>query len=389
MTSKVETLTTVNTYPFLEDGHPSDQAVAFVDRDTKAGGSHHQKILMVCGSRGIVGFFGGLDVFDDRVRPTTAIGPFSLVGGSPLFDTHCMVVGDAAADLYKIAKDRFSTCQSSAYPTRSFNEVNLSPVYANATVQFAATPSKVEKAARKHLVRFATTDGRFNGTTKDVWSQLQYAIDRAEQYVYGQDQYFWSLAAAERLNAAAKRGVAVVLLSPADAIAAPGAPGLRRNFVSKLLDGLSPEQANRVCICCRKDMGIALSGTNFDGPGNYVHSKLWIFDDALSIVGSANCNDRGYSHDSEVIGAFTDTESAFDVETNWTAPKTTTARGLRIRLWQQHLCLPRKHVYDAISAILYWRYPRRSGRIENLYGPFLLRAQDPVLDKPIPASDLE
>jgi phosphatidylserine/phosphatidylglycerophosphate/cardiolipin synthase-like enzyme len=56
----------------------------------------------------------------------------------------------------------------------------------------------------------------------------------------------------------------------------------------------------------------------------YVHSKTWIFDDKLLISGSANCNRRGYSHDSELNFAVYDTEETWVRET-------------RARIWMRRL----------------------------------------------------
>jgi len=35
------------------------------------------------------------------------------------------------------------------------------------------------------------------------------------------------------------------------------------------------------------------------GTHTYVHAKMWIFDDELAVIGSANCNRRGWQSDSE------------------------------------------------------------------------------------------
>lgn len=42
----------------------------------------------------------------------------------------------------------------------------------------------------------------------------------------------------------------------------------------------------------------------------WVHSKTWVFDDQLAIVGSANVNRRGFSHDSEAGVAFGDRDGS-------------------------------------------------------------------------------
>src|SRR5208337_1953172 len=68
-------------------------------------------------------------------------------------------------------------------------------------------------------------------------------------------------------------------------------------------------------------------GQFFRSEGNspfYVHSKTWIFDDEFLISGSANCNRRGYSHDSELDFAVC-------------SPTTDFVKQTRIRLWRRRL----------------------------------------------------
>jgi phosphatidylserine/phosphatidylglycerophosphate/cardiolipin synthase-like enzyme len=59
-----------------------------------------------------------------------------------------------------------------------------------------------------------------------------------------------------------------------------------------------------------------------------VHSKTWIFDDSFALVGSANCNRRGYSHDSEVAAGIFDPTAAESLPF---------PQDLRINLWLKHL----------------------------------------------------
>ena len=71
----------------------------------------------------------------------------------------------------------------------------------------------------------------------------------------------------------------------------------RNNFLLKL----ATAGGDKVAICqyrSRGDLKI-LFGLPHQG-AFYIHSKTWIFDDLFLITGSANCNRRGYSHDSEL-----------------------------------------------------------------------------------------
>jgi phosphatidylserine/phosphatidylglycerophosphate/cardiolipin synthase-like enzyme len=61
----------------------------------------------------------------------------------------------------------------------------------------------------------------------------------------------------------------------------------------------------------------------------YIHSKTWIFDDELAIIGSANCNRRSWEHDSEVAAVILDTRKVDG--------GATFAQALRMKLWAGHL----------------------------------------------------
>jgi phosphatidylserine/phosphatidylglycerophosphate/cardiolipin synthase-like enzyme len=63
--------------------------------------SHHQKVLVIKGSQGLVGFCGGLDIAKDR------IGQQRFHVGSPFHDVHCRIRGDATADLIALFVNRW------------------------------------------------------------------------------------------------------------------------------------------------------------------------------------------------------------------------------------------------------------------------------------------
>ncbi|WP_448133346.1 phospholipase D-like domain-containing protein [Stenotrophomonas rhizophila] len=72
----------------------------------------------------------------------------------------------------------------------------------------------------------------------------------------------------------------------------------------------------------------------------YVHSKLLIVDDAVAIIGSANCNDRSLegTGDTEIAAVIVDTETKVRNLGNGTMVGTRTfARELRLRLWKKFL----------------------------------------------------
>jgi phosphatidylserine/phosphatidylglycerophosphate/cardiolipin synthase-like enzyme len=93
--------------------------------------------------------------------------------------------------------------------------------------------------------------------------------------------------------------------------------------------------------------------------GSYVHSKTWVFDDGYAIIGSANCDNRGYTHDTEVAAGIADA-NLLDVHLGESF-----ATDLRARLWHKHLGLPHAHLRDWDKAIGFWKKPPPSAMVED------------------------
>ena len=80
---------------------------------------------------------------------------------------------------------------------------------------------------------------------------------------------------------------------------------------------------------------------------------MFIFDDQFAIIGSANCNNRGYNHYSEVVaGILGNVESDMNF-----------AKELRIRLWQEHLNRSRSDVTDPLTSARHWFSPAESSSV--------------------------
>jgi phosphatidylserine/phosphatidylglycerophosphate/cardiolipin synthase-like enzyme len=82
------------------------------------------------------------------------------------------------------------------------------------------------------------------------------------------------------------------------------------------------------------------------GPRSYVHAKTWVFDDELAIIGSANCNRRGWESDSEVVAAVLDKPASLK------APSF--AQALRTVLWARHLGIPEETARSSSAAFQFW-----------------------------------
>jgi phosphatidylserine/phosphatidylglycerophosphate/cardiolipin synthase-like enzyme len=171
------------------------------------------------------------------------------------------------------------------------------------------------------------------------------AIDRAERYIYIENQYLWpevylgldsllwgersddSMAVLEALGAALDRGTRVTLVLPDH-------PNCGRRFTDGGIMWLrqragQTEAEERLTV-----FTLGSSEEAAQVPGGvryrpvYVHAKVMIVDDVWWTAGSANLNSRGLRTDAEI---------------NVAALSPVTAKGMRLGLWAEHLRLADIH----------------------------------------------
>ena len=183
----------------------------------------------------------------------------------------------------------------------------------------------------------------------DAWPIISNSISEARRYIYVEDQYFWSEWAAQRLAAALpniERLIVMVTFDAADVTSM----NLRHASIDRLFASIkSDADKKKVGIYNRKE-----------AHERYIHSKMLIIDDEVAIIGSANMNNRGYTHDSEVIGIFTDPD--WDDPNgpragHWYAMELNFARKLRMQIWAEHLRVDAERLFDPLAAAMYWENP--------------------------------
>jgi phosphatidylserine/phosphatidylglycerophosphate/cardiolipin synthase-like enzyme len=307
-------------------------------------------MVVVRGSAGIYGLCGGVDINADRVQV------LERGKGQPLHDVHVEVRGPAAQDLVNVFTERWY-----AHPwARKYEESgrllglrvpyahDVSPTTPGQVVRVATTFNRVDpddlyKVKRRACKRSrATRDGLFG------------AIGDARRFIYFEDQYMTSLAVADALGAAAKNVAYVLALITGGEISdLPQVWRRRKEFIERAKAKLGDKLHVYYLIDPQHSV---------DAQENtYVHAKVWILDDELAYVGSANVNNRGLSSDSEV-GVF-----VCDKRTTATPPYGF-AKDLRMRLWKRHLGLD---VVDGYNGIDKWVTPPKdsTGRRVRSYDP--------------------
>ncbi|HEY5247709.1 MAG TPA: phospholipase D-like domain-containing protein, partial [Dermatophilaceae bacterium] len=155
----------------------------------------------------------------------------------------------------------------------------------------------------------------------------------ATQLIYLEDQYLWSVEAAEMVAAALRRAPALRFIAVIPKLPdQDGRFSTAPNLVSraKVLRVLNEAGGDRVAV-----YGLE----NHQGTPVYVHAKVCAIDDTWVSVGSDNLNRRSWTHDSEITCASMSRGEG-----------PTFARELRIRLATEHLDLPDQQAADVVGA---------------------------------------
>ena len=304
-------------------------------------GSHHQKLLIVKRGETLVGYCGGIDMNPDRVR---VVAPNR---GQPHHDTHCRVIGPSAHDLLSTFISRWRHHPSSAGlgSLRGEGEPVPAPVArpapgdapfgGPAAVLIARTFNPVHP--RPPLVV----------AERSIKPILLEAIRNARRFIYCEDQYLFDLDTADALAAAIPRLAHVTILIPGNAITVTLSKEYRRDFVERVHARLSPADRAKFGVFQLTVPGVTPPPF---GDHTYVHSKSWVFDDELAVIGTANCNRRSYTFDSEVSAFIFDRPS--DNRRSW-------AQQYRMKLWEHHLGVPGSSLADGVAGARLWRSAAR------------------------------
>jgi phosphatidylserine/phosphatidylglycerophosphate/cardiolipin synthase-like enzyme len=324
---------------------------AFMDGRLLDAGSHHQKVLVVFGSEGgadtLTAFVGGIDFNPDRLFPKGTAGAGQA--GGPMHDVHCRVRGPAAADILQTFVERW-TDSDVAFALDGLGVPK--PLRGSAMTLASSAPGRLD-------VQIARTYG--NGTAhpithgtygfapsgeKTIQAMMLKAIRAATRYIYIEDQYLVNMATSRALVAALPNIKHLTILIPHPKLSdMPGIWARRKAFIAPLRQA----GGSKVRVMVR-------SGWQSQQSHSYVHAKTWVFDDRFAVIGSANVNLRGWTHDSEIV------VGVFDQSTN-DYPSFTFAHRLRIKLWAEHLNMTGADNYallaDPIASAKYW-FARRT-----------------------------
>jgi phosphatidylserine/phosphatidylglycerophosphate/cardiolipin synthase-like enzyme len=320
-------------------------------------GSHHQKFAVVLNRDGLVAYCGGMDFGSDRLK-----------GGAynrPWHDVQVRVIGTGAVDLWRTFYNRWIdqiggpygpyTCPRPLYPQAadppgSGQSVQILCTFGNGSQHLGLNtrktlpePNFLQFRRQGRAYQFAPTGER------SIYRLLIKAIRATRFSIYLEDQY---LVASEPIQS--ERSLTWEL---SKILALPSFQGM-----IVLTNGVGTIQGELFQVNYRRqrfwDQVSRLAPGKISvwaykgGPTSpyWMHSKTWIFDDILAIVGSANCNRRGYCHDSEIAVAVLDPKAAENLPF---------AHDLRVKLWLKHLNsrkarVSQKDVVDFAQGMKLW-----------------------------------
>lgn len=317
-------------------------AVILDDR-LRLAGCFHQKSVVVADSSGVTAFLGGMDMATDRLakaKPKTG----------PWHDVQVRLRGPAAADVYATLTsrweshwanrgDRLPRVSSPGGGRRNSGcGAQVVRTYGNPRTTVPLTVLRPENslvtlaAAARHL-REASEFAFAPGGESAIHDLLVKAIHATRETIYVEDQYFvasTSIGGEEELLAALAETIArptfkhMLVLTTGVGTVQPELHQVNRRR-RDLVRRIAAKYPDRISVWAYKGGQYRCS---------WLHSKMWLFDDTMAVIGSANFNRRGLSHDGELGIGVVDLDN----------PSRGWVHELRKQLWLKHLPSPTRPV---------------------------------------------
>jgi phosphatidylserine/phosphatidylglycerophosphate/cardiolipin synthase-like enzyme len=328
-------------------GNPSSPAADWVQRQpgctailddrTRLPGCFHQKAVAILTGSGVNAFVGGMDIGRDRLADPTS-------KRAPWHDVQVKLHGPAASDVYATLAARWESHRSqdgnrlARVPRLAANvrggerrAVQVVRTYGNPRTGVPLTSLRKENLnlSLAQILKELRSGNEFGFAPEgesSIHDLLVQAIRATRETIYVEDQYF--------VASTAMGGQEELLQALTEAIARP-----TFKHMLVLTTGVGTVQGELFQTNQRRRDLVRRIAARFPDRISlwaykggqdrcyWLHSKMWIFDDTMAVIGSANFNRRGLSHDGELGVGVLDMEST---TRGW-------VRDLRKRLWLKHL----------------------------------------------------
>jgi phospholipase D1/2 len=264
------------------------------DDQHPAGGSHHQKLVVVDGA---IAFTGGIDLcdarWDDRAHALDNPLRVTMRGKphKPYHDLMAFCTGPAVTDAERLFRLRWRRATG--------EELALTPPEARVPFDLdGMLPLSCTQVAL--CTTFGEHPASSTPKTEQIKALYEDAIAGAQELIYIETQYFTSNAVHHALTArmhakGPKLAIVIVMPNAADTPKENFALGDAQNWVLFSLQATARAHGHA--------LRILFSGAT-DAKGElvatFIHSKVLAVDDRILSIGSANCTNRSMSLDSEL-----------------------------------------------------------------------------------------
>ena len=254
-------------------------------------------------------------------------------------DIQVVVQGPAVLQLWANFEERWKDVQSRKpkllpcpVPAWDWKTWANRPKMGNKHVQVLRT---IAPASAGNPLRFMTNGER------SVLCGFKKAIEKAECYIYIEEQFLWDCELADLIGARmqANQNLRLIIVMTAGCelpwIAGEHAFHLRSEFFRKVMSVETKWDIAFGATCRVYPYGLFQAGDGL-GKAIYVHSKLMIIDDRYVAIGSANVDERSMHIETELTVGIVDGDTR---PSTLGGTKTTVcnfAMDLRARLWREH-----------------------------------------------------
>lgn len=245
-------------------------------------GSHHEKIVIIKTQQKLIGFCGGIDINPNRLNTINGI-----------FDLQCRIEGNVVNNLLQHIWKRNQNLNPNRLVIPNFNTYNTT-----------ATNNANIKIVNTYNLRRYPNQIVYD---RSMYKTLKEIIKNAKTYIYIEDQYIISIEVAKLLNQKIREPnfkKLIILTQDPRVTQELLFPIEKRHEFYKTL--MHPPVDSKKVGFYMTDLDKSASGN----PQIYVHSKVYVIDDELVLIGSANCSSRSLTLDSETGVVIFDSDAA-------------------------------------------------------------------------------
>ena len=298
-------------------------AEALLDMRVRAGGSHHQKFVVIRyrdDPGRDVAYVGGMDLAhnrrddaDHRGDPQPQLLTKEYGDHPPWHDVQVAIQGPAVHDVETVFRERWEDpTPLSSHPVRRVadrlrrEDTKPDPLPDQWPPPPEAGPHTVQLLRTYPDLRLRRDYPFAPGGERSVARGYSKAICRARSVVYVEDQYFWGHSVAEPFETSLRDNpeLRVIVVIPL----VPDIAGWNRTPQI-----LGRERALRRLMQIAPGRVAAYGIENHAGTPVYVHAKVCLIDDTWASTGSDNFNRRSWTHDSELTAVVLDEQYARDL----------------------------------------------------------------------------